>query len=236
MIDVVADIEVLAAHAAEHIVAAAAHAVERSGTFSFVLSGGSTPKRLYELLASDACRGRIDWSHVEIFFGDERTVPPDSPESNFHTANVTFLSKMPIPPRNIHRMRGEIDPNEAAVEYGRLLQARFGETGGPDLTLLGMGDDGHTASLFPGTEALKQTHHRCVANYVPKFATWRMTMTAPFLNRSGLVLILVSGLRKAPVLQQVLHGPPNPQTFPVQMIAPAGGRLIWIVDRPAAGA
>ncbi|HEX8521167.1 MAG TPA: 6-phosphogluconolactonase [Tepidisphaeraceae bacterium] len=235
-VHVLPDAKAIAEEAADRIVGAAAQAIQLSGTFTLALSGGSTPKTLHQLLASDAYRSQIDWSKVEIYFGDERTVPPDHADSNYRMAHETLLSKVPIPPQNIHRMRGEIDPNEAAIEYGRMLKARFGETGGIDLILLGMGDDGHTASLFPSTEALRETHHRCLANFVPKLNTWRITMSAPFLNRSREVLILVSGASKAHVLAQVLHGPRDQALFPVQMIQPTSGKLYWLVDKAASSA
>src|SRR5688500_8238638 len=181
-IKVLPDPAAVAAEAAERVVRAADEAIALAGRFSFVLAGGSTPKALYELLASDDFRDRIDWPNVEIYFGDERTVPPDHKDSNYSMANEALLRRVPIKPENVHRMRGEIDPNDAAVAYGKLLKERFGD-GGPDMILLGMGDDGHTASLFPGTEALNETKHRAVANRVDKLSTTRITLTAPFINR-----------------------------------------------------
>jgi len=148
-------------------------------------------------------------------------------------ANETLLSKVPIPEDHIHRMRGEIDPNEAAKEYGQILKARFGE-GGLDLILLGMGDDGHTASLFPETAALAQSKHRCVANFVPKLQTWRITLAAPFINRANEALFLVSGEKKAPLVKQVLESQDVSARFPAQMIQPIRGRLIWLLDSDAA--
>src|SRR6187431_2231813 len=152
--------DLLAEAAAQHVVDAARDAIERSGSFTFTLSGGSTPKKLYTLLASPAYRDQIDWPRAEIFFGDERTVPPHHADSNYRMASETLLSKVRIPPQNTHRFRGEIDPNDAAKEYGQLLKQRFGDEDGPDLILLGIGDDGHTASLFPHTAALDEQKHR----------------------------------------------------------------------------
>jgi 6-phosphogluconolactonase len=205
--------------------------------FSLVLSGGSTPRLLYQLLARDPHRSQIEWSKVEIYFGDERAVPPEHADSNFKMANESLLAHVPLKPENVHRMKGEIDPNEAAIEYGRMLKSRFGETGGPDITLLGMGDDGHTASLFPNTPALDETRHRCLAQFVEKSTTgpsWRITLTAPFLNRSAQVLPLITSANKADRLREVLHGPRDPHRLPIQLIQPNPGRVTWLVDKPAA--
>ncbi len=224
----------LPAAAAERIVAAAeAKLADIQHMFSIVLSGGGTPKLLYELLATPAYRDRLNWSKVEVYFGDERCVGPDHADSNYRMAHEAMLSKLPVPECNIHRMRGELPPEQAATEYGQLLKGKFHD-GGPDLVLLGMGDDGHTASLFPGTAALDETHHRCVANHVEKLDTWRITMTYPFLNRSAAVLILVEGQKKAARLHEVLEGPRDPKRLPIQGIRPAG-KLTWLVDAAAAG-
>jgi 6-phosphogluconolactonase len=221
--------EAVANDAANRIVSAAALR-ER---FSIALSGGSTPKTLFQLLASEAYKSRIDWPRVEIFFADERCVPPDHADSNFRMANETLLSRVPIRKENVHRMRGEIDPNQAAKEYGEMLTARLGD-GGLDMILLGMGDDGHTASLFPGTAALNETKHRCVANFVAKLNMWRITLTAPFINRAEEILVLATGSSKAKRVSEVLEGPRDPQRLPIQMIDPIRGKLTWILDADAA--
>jgi len=233
-IKVVPDAAEVAHEAAERVIAAASRAADEGRTFSIALSGGSTPKALFELLATDPYKSRIDWAKVEVFFGDERTVPPDHKDSNYRMAREALLSKVPIPGDNVYRMAGERDPNTGAREYGQMLKEKFGD-GGIDLVLLGMGDDGHTASLFPETEALDETKHRCVANFVPKLNTWRLTLTAPFINRSAQVILLVSGASKAQRLQEVLEGAPDPRRLPVQLIKPASGRLTWLVDAAAAG-
>lgn len=233
-IKVLPDVAGIARETADLIVASALDAISIKGTFSLALSGGHTPEALYALLAEEPYRSAVDWAKVEIFFGDERCVPPDSPESNYGMARTKMLSKLPIPGDNVYRMRGEIDPNEAAKEYGQMVKEKFGD-GGIDLVLLGMGPDGHTASLFPGTEALNETRHRCVANYVPKLKAWRITLTAPFINRSGAVAILVAGKDKAERLQEVLEGPRDPQKLPIQLIRPESGSLLWLVDVAAAG-
>ena len=227
----------VATAAADLIVAAAAKRAAAGQNVTLVLSGGSTPKLLFQLLAAEPYRSRVDWSKVEIFFGDERCVPPDHADSNFKMASEALLSKVVLNPAHVHRMRGEIDPNQAAIEYGRMLKARFGDTGGPDVTLLGMGDDGHTASLFPHTPAIHETHHRCVAHYVEKSTTgksWRITLTAPFFNRSAQVLPLVTGASKADRLNEVIHGPRDPDRLPIQVVQPSPGELIWMLDEAAA--
>ena len=233
-IQVVRDAHMVATTAAELVMQAAKRAIGESGTFSIALSGGNTPKSLYEILAEDGNSRQIDWNHWEIFFGDERCVPSTHQDSNFRMASEAMLDRVSIPPEHIHRMKGEIDPEQAAIEYGKMLKDRF-EDGGLDLVLLGMGDDGHTASLFPGTVALDEMHHRCMANHVPKLNTWRLTMTAPFINRAAQVIILVSGAGKAARLAEVLEGPREPNRLPIQLIQPVHGKLIWLVDAPAAG-
>jgi 6-phosphogluconolactonase len=233
-----ADPPAVARAAAELIVDSARHAIANHNTFSLVLSGGSTPKLLHHLLSDPALpfRNQIDWPIIQIYFGDERAVPPDHRDSNYKMAQETLLSKVPIPPQNVHRIRGEINPEQAAIEYGKLLKSRFADAG-PDLTLLGMGDDGHTASLFPHTPALQETHHRCVAQFVEKSTTgpsWRITLTAPFLNRSKTIAALITGASKANRLHEVLNGPHDPKRLPIQLIAPFPGIMVWLVDRAAA--
>jgi 6-phosphogluconolactonase len=229
-IKILPDPSAIAHEAAQRIVALA----KIHDPFTLVLSGGSTPKTLYQLLASDEYRRQIDWTKVEIYFGDERCVPPDDPQSNFRMAREAMLSKLPIPQVNIHRMRGEIDPQAAAKEYGQLLKEKFGD-GGADVVLLGMGPDGHTGSLFPGTEALTETKHRCVAIFVTKLNMWRITMTAPFINRAKNVMVLVAGEEKKERLREVLEGPRDVQRMPIQLIAPVSGSLVWLLDSAAAG-
>jgi 6-phosphogluconolactonase len=232
-IKVVPDPKALCEEAARRIITVAeAKLADNQHYFSLVLSGGSTPKALYEMLAAEPYRSQLNWSRVEIYFGDERCVPPDHPDSNFLMANTAMLSKLPMPDANIHRMRGELSPAAAAMEYGQLLKQKFAD-GGPDMVLLGMGDEGHTASLFPGTEALKETHHRCVANFVPKLNAWRITMTYPFINRSQTIMMLIAGQNKAATIEQVLEGPRHVELYPIQGIRPTG-KLIWLLDVAAA--
>jgi 6-phosphogluconolactonase len=231
-IQVVADPPSVALAAAQRVALSVDSAIER-GSFSIVLSGGNTPKMLYAL-AAEPFRSSIDWTKVHVFFGDERCVPPDDAESNYRMARESILSKVPVPGDNVYRIRGEIDPSEAAREYGQSLTEYFAD-GGPDVALLGMGDDGHTASLFPHTPAIKEVKHRCVANFVPRLNQWRVTMTAPFLNRSQEVLILVTGAAKSARVAQVLEGPRMPDELPIQRISPASGQRSWIMDAAAAG-
>jgi 6-phosphogluconolactonase len=224
---------------AGRIVRAAADSAAAGEFFSLFLSGGSTPKALHQLLASDEFRLQIDWANVELYFGDERCVPPESELSNYRMAKETLIDRVPIPPDNVYRMKGELDPEQAAKEYGQMLKQKF-QDGGPDVLLLGMGDDGHTASLFPGTTALSETHHRCVANhvphdYIPKGTNWRITLTYPFINRSKQVLILVTGASKAARLSEVLEGERDPARLPIQGVAPEAGKLTWLLDHDAAG-
>jgi 6-phosphogluconolactonase len=234
VIQVVPDPAALAQAAAQRIIDAAADAGKRQQIFSIALSGGNTPKSLFHLLAVPPMSKAIDWKNWEVYWSDERCVPPDHPDSNYRMAREALLDHVPIEAGKIHRMRGELDPQQAAMEYGQLLKEKFGD-GGMESILLGMGDDGHTASLFPGTAALSETKHRCVANWVPKMNTWRITFSAPFINKAREVMVVVSGKAKADRIEQVLHGPHDPQHLPIQMIQPTEGKLIWLMDAPAAG-
>ena len=224
--------------AAETFVSLAFESIAARGRFTVALAGGSTPEAMYALLTEEPYKSRVDWPLVEIFFGDERCVPPDHAESNYRMAREALLSKVPIPGDNVYRMRGEDpDQNAAAKEYGLMLQEKFGEEGGLDLCLLGMGDDGHTASIFPGTPAVHEKKHRVIAQFVEKSTTgrsWRITMTPPFINRSYNVLILVAGASKATRLADVLEGPRDPERLPIQLVQPMG-QLTWMIDTAAAG-
>lgn len=224
----------VANEAARRVVNAIDESLELKGRFSMALAGGSTPKMLYELLALEPYRSGMDWTKIHVFFGDERCVPPDHAHSNYRMAREALLSHVPIPLDNIYRMKGELDPTAAAAEYDQQLAEHFSDNA-IDLVLLGMGDDGHTASLFPGTAALGETTRRCVANHVPKLDTWRLTMTAPFINQAWQVMVLVTGQAKADRLQEVLEGDSDPQRLPIQLIKPEIGRLVWLMDTAAAG-
>lgn len=234
------DPESLCQAAAERFAQAAAAATARSGRFTVALSGGSTPKRLFELLAAPPWRDGVDWQRLHVFWGDERTVPPDHPDSNYRMAHAALLRKVPIPAAQIHRLQGEAaDLDQAARAYQAALASVFGVApdGLPpalDLVLLGMGGDGHTASLFPYTTALGENERWVVANSVPQLKTERLTLTVPMLNSAQQVLFLVAGAEKAAVLADVLVGPRDVERLPSQLIQPAGGNLHWFVDRAAA--
>ena len=207
---------------------------------TIALSGGSTPRGLHALMANEPIiRDGLPWQYLHFFWGDERHVPPDDPQSNYRMAYETLFSPASIPAENIHRVCGEEpDAALAAENYEQELQAFFGLEAGQlprfDCILLGMGPDGHTASLFPGTEALHETTRLVVANWVEKFETHRITLTVPVLNQADLVIFLVSGAEKAETLKEVLQGDYRPDRFPAQLIRPDNGRLLWIVDRAAA--
>lgn len=228
----------LAEAAAERIVAHCRAALALQETFAIGLAGGSTPKLTYELLARQDYALQIEWPRVEVFFGDERCVPPDYPDSNYAMAKAALLDHVPIPGDNIYRIKGELDPQQAAREYGQMLKDKFGE-GGLDMLLLGMGEDGHTLSLFPRTGALDETKHRSVANFVPKLergkGAWRITLTAPFANRSGQVLALVAGANKAAAVREVLEGEADPHDYPIKLIDPGPGKYTMLLDAAAAG-
>lgn len=222
--------------AAEQIVAISNAAIADRGRFSVGLSGGSTPKLLFALLASEHFAPRIDWANVHVFWGDERCVPPDHADSNYRMTRETLLDHVPVPPENVMRMQSERDPVQAAADYEQRLRAFFPDADYPrfDLLLQGMGNDGHTASLFPNTEALNEQSRWVVANYVPKFETWRITLTAPAINAAENVMFLVTGANKADALHNVLKGARQPHTYPSQLIQPTQGTLVWAVDQAAA--
>ncbi len=237
---VLADQAALAAAAAELFAGAAERAVARTGRFTVALSGGSTPMLLYALLATEPYRSRLPWPQTHVFWGDERCVPPGHPDSNFGTAKAIFLDQVPVPAERLHRMQAEREDLDAAAhEYETLIARIFavvpsGEPPSFDLILLGLGPDGHTASLFPHTEAVRETKRWVVPNYVPKLHASRLTLTVPILNRGTTVLFLVSGADKAPVLREVLERPPDPDRLPSQLIRPVAGRLSWLADQAAA--
>lgn len=269
--------ERLADAVARHIVARAADAISATGRFTLALSGGSTPRAAYSRLATGDLAHRVDWRLVHVVWGDERCVPPDDPRSNYRMAKEALLDRVPVPAHQIHRIRGEDDPEKAAAEYERELRGLLachpersdpgchpersegsleshtpkrrdpslalracpehseGMTSGPDLVLLGMGEDGHTASLFPGQAAVHETAHWVVAVPAAEGKPWRITLTPAVLNTARNVTFVVSGANKAARLQQVLRGPFTPDVLPAQAIRPLQGRLTWMVDEAAAG-
>ena len=227
----------MARGAAERFVELGQAAIDARGCLSVGLAGGSTPKRTYELLASEAYREQLNWSKVHIFFGDERCVPPDHSESNYRMANEALISRVSIPPPNVHRINGLGDAVANASLYEDELRTFFNPASWPrfDLVLLGMGDDGHTASLFPGTKALAERQAWVVANWVEKVGAFRITLTAPAINHAANIAFLVTGATKAERLLEVLRGALDPEKLPSQLIQPLDGSLFWLVDKAAAG-
>jgi len=224
--------------AAEEVIHSATEAVAQRGRFSIALSGGSTPRNLYTLIAANASTS-LPWTKIFFFWGDERHVPPTDPESNFRMAEETLLSKVPVPASNIFRVPTEnSDATAVAEAYEQTLQKFFAPPPGKfprfDLILLGMGPDGHTASLFPETAALQEKSRFVVANWVEKLKTSRITLTLPVLNASRRVAFLVSGADKASVLREVLEGNAPGEKYPSKLVRPSDGKLIWFVDRAAA--
>ncbi|HEX5273750.1 MAG TPA: 6-phosphogluconolactonase [Candidatus Rubrimentiphilum sp.] len=209
-------------------------AIEHRGGCFIALAGGRTPQAAYSLLASSERRDAIDWTHVFIYFGDERCVPPESDESNYKMASESFLSKMPIPPKHVHRMHGEDEPERAARAYSQLLVETMGEVPHFDLMLLGMGDDGHTASLFPGTDPATDEEQLVRAVFVEKYGVHRLTLTPLVINHSRRIAIAVEGAAKAATLRVVREGPYDPVKYPVQIVQPADGKFTWLADQAAA--
>jgi 6-phosphogluconolactonase len=239
-INVSVDRNALMRAAAERIVAVASAAIKARRRFDWALSGGSTPKQLYSLLGTAQFATRIDWQRVHLFWGDERCVPPDHPDSNYRMVRESLLTAISIPEVNVHRMLAELSPAHAATEYERDLAQHFKQTPGTtppqfDLMLLGMGPDGHTASLFPGTPALQEKARWVVPNRVDKLDSWRLSLTFPVINAARQVSFLVSGADKAAPLSQVLaQGPAS--ALPAALVQPTAGEVEWLIDQPAAAA
>jgi 6-phosphogluconolactonase len=226
--------------AAQLFLDAAVKATAARGVARVAISGGTTPKTMFALLADPAgpFLKRVPWNLLELYWVDERCVPPDNSESNYRMTNEAMLSKVPLPAANVHRMEGELDPEVAAARYESMIRNTFklegAETPTFDLVLLGMGDDGHTASLFPHTAALNEMSHIAVPNHVPQKDAWRITLTWPVINQGREVAFLIEGAGKAQVLHEVFLGPYQPDTYPSQIIRPASGRLTLLLDRAAA--
>jgi 6-phosphogluconolactonase len=239
-IRILADAAAIARRAADEFVKAAAEAVAKRGVFNVAFAGGSTPKSLYALLSDEpAYRAKIAWDKMRVFFGDERHVPPDNSESNFRMASEALFSKGLLKAEQIARIKGEYpDTEKAALEYEQVLRAYFqlkeGEYPRFDLVLLGMGDEGHTLSLFPGTKALHPAGRIVVRNWVGKFFTERITITADTANHASRVVFLITRTDKAPALKAVLEGPYEPEQLPAQLIQPIDGSALWLIDRDAA--
>jgi len=222
--------------AAGRIAELASRSVAERGRFTIALSGGATPRPVYARIAEDDLAGRIDWPSVHVFFGDERCVPPDDERSNYRMAGEALLATVALPRDNVHRIHGEDDPAQAALACEQEMQRLFrtSQTPALDLILLGMGGDGHAASLFPGTAALRERERWVVPQYVGALAVWRVTFTAALINAARHIIFLVEGAGKAETLWRVLEGPYEPDVLPAQLIQPVAGELHWLVDAPAA--
>ncbi|HYQ86251.1 MAG TPA: 6-phosphogluconolactonase [Bacteroidota bacterium] len=233
-INVFKDPDALALETARKLCDIMNQAVAARGVCSLALAGGETPRLAYRLLAREGS-GRVDWNKIHLFFIDERMAPPDNPQSNFGMVRRELLSLVPVPESNIHRVRGELAPDRAAEEYRIDLETFFAHPVPRfDLILLGLGEDGHIASLFPGTAALDEEVRCVVAVFVPKFKSWRITITLPVINNSRAVLFLVSGARKASILKQVLAADRPVKHIPATLVVPADGTVEWMLDEDAA--
>lgn len=231
------DVDDLSRRAAEQFVALARPAIAARGRFAVALSGGSTPKALYSLLATAEFTSQLDWRQIHLFFGDERCVPPDHGESNYRMVNESLLAKIPIPAANVHRLAGEIDPALAAADYGAELARFFGlqEETPPrfDLIYLGLGEDGHTASLFPGSSALTERARWVASTYVAKLAAHRLTLTLPVINHAAQVSFLIAGQSKAAMVTTILADAIS--DYPAAQVCPSDGRLCWFITEDAGG-
>jgi len=226
----------LADAAAARFVAAAGDAISSRGQFIVALAGGSTPRDTYLRLGTEALVSKVMWSRVHVLWGDERCVPPDHIESNYRMARETLLDRVPVPAANVHRIHGEDDPATAAEVYEATLRAllRTPAAARIDLVLLGLGEDGHTASLFPGSAAVHEQTRWVMAARASAASMWRITLTPAVINAAADVLFLVSGGAKAGILRRVIEGPRRPEELPAQAIAPSNRRVRWYVDAAAA--
>ena len=230
------DLEALSHAAATLFAGACKQSTQSNGRFAVAISGGSTPRRFYELLGSDRYAPAIDWRHVYLFWVDERCVPREDDRGNFKLAFDTFLGKVPVPGENLHRIKGEASPERSAGEYEAVLRAFFGSSVIPafDLIVLGVGEDGHTASLFPGSPALEEDRRLAVAVRNESLEIDRITLTLPVLNAARQVVFLVEGIAKANALQRVLEGPDSKGIYPAALVCPAKGSVTWLIDEAAA--
>lgn len=237
LVEVLSDLEAINHQAASFFVNASRDSIAAKNRFAVAISGGSTPRRLYALLGAEPYRDRVDWQHVHFFWADERCVPKEDEESNFKTAFDTLLWKVSISDGNIHRIRGEEDPDKAAGDYEEEIKMFFGISGSPmfDLIILGMGEDGHTASLFPGSKALQETIRIAVPVYLEKPNRNRITLTVPVLNNAAQVLFLVAGDSKVKAVSEVLGDGEERKRYPAGLISPVHGSVTWLIDRKAAG-
>lgn len=229
------NIDIISKQLAEWIVADIRKKLNEKDRYTFVLSGGNTPKKLYETLSGLPYRDQIDWKKMHVFFGDERYVPFGDERNNGKMAHDILLKNVPVPEDQIHYMNTSLTPEESARQYEEILHRYFGPDSSTfDLVLSGMGDDGHTLSLFPGTAVIHEQTAWVAAPYVKDQKMYRITLTAPVVNRASAVVFMVSGSSKAPVLKEVIEGSFDPDTYPSQIIKPANGNLHWFIDEAAA--
>lgn len=235
MIRIFKDPSELSRAAAEIFIAAAGEAVAKKGKFTVALTGGSSPAKLYELLSGPGYVDKIDWQKIFVFWGDERWVPIDDEKSNAGMAHKLLLDKVDIPKKNIFPMWNPgVEPSAQAEHYEQLLHKHLEPSGEFDLILSGMGDDGHTASLFPGTEVLYEETKWVVAYYLTPQQMFRITLTAPLLNKAKKNIVLVFGANKAQAFAQIISGEYNPEQYPSQLLHPVSGELVWLADEAAA--
>lgn len=229
------DLEALSRSAAELFINLARQSIAKRGRFAVALSGGSSPKPVYSLLGLPPCRDAVSWPKVDLFWADERCVPPDHPESNYKLVFDSLLSNISIPGANIHRVKGEGEPGKAAKDYEEDLQKFFGSLVVPafDLIILGAGEDGHTASLFPGSPALQEATRLAFPVYLERPKRDRVTLTLPALNNASYILFLATGHAKSDVVSEILEGN-NSQQFPAGLVRPVNGEVAWFIDREAA--
>ena len=232
--------DALSTAAAEHFLEASKAAIAERGKARIAVSGGNTPKRTFELLAnpSQPFLKAMPWEQIELYFVDERCVPPDDKDSNYRMTREALLEKVPLKAEQVFRIEGELEPVAAAARYETVLRSQFRLEGAEvprfDVLALGMGDDGHTASIFPHTAAIHELGRVVVANHVPQKNTWRVTLTWPVIIEARDVFFLIGGKDKADPLHRVLQGPYDPETLPSQLIQPKSGKLLMLLDRDAA--
>jgi 6-phosphogluconolactonase len=228
------NLEDLCQAGADLFTALAKESIRERGRFSAVLSGGSTPKPLYQALASPERQEQLDWRKIHLFWGDERCVPAEHPDSNYRMVRENMLQYISMPDENVHRVPAEMDPRMAAFSYEEILRGFFpGHWPRFDMVLLGMGEDGHTASLFPHSAGLNEEDRWFIANYAPERDAWRLTLTKNAINAAKNIAVLVSGGSKADMLFDVLEGDYEPDEKPIQLISPEKGRMVWFVDQAA---
>jgi 6-phosphogluconolactonase len=231
-IHVYASADELAHAAAENFVQLASECITSRGRFTVALAGGGTPRATYELIGSDAYASRVDWRRVHVFWGDERCVPPSDEASNFRMARAALLDNVAIPPDNVHRIRGEDDPATAAAAYESIIAEIVGDRF--DLIHLGMGTDGHIASLFPGSSSLLEKSRKVRAHFVAEADMWRITLTPVAINAAANIIFMVTGSTKAEAVRCVLREPCDGGPLPAQIVEPKNGKVIWLLDREAA--